>query len=114
MVSISGNEKPNNLVVQQVQQGAFVEVGVISTSGNRTWMNGGVSNAAWKNEHKDPPAPKSEEFNVFVEVILPFFFVIIPILLLLALSPLLCLVVIWIFKTCVGRVGSEGGGGSNA
>jgi len=114
MVSISGNDKPNNLVVQQVQQGAFVEVGVISTSGNRTWMNGGVSNAAWKNEHKDPPAPKSEEFNVFVEVILPFFFVIIPILLLLALSPLLCLVVIWIFKTCVGRVGSEGGGGSNA
>jgi hypothetical protein len=114
MVTVDGNDKPNNLVVQQVQQGTYVEVGIVSTSGNRTWMNGGVSAAAWKLEHKDPPPPKSEEFNVFVEVILPFFFVIIPVLLLLALSPLLCLVVIWIFKTCAGRVGSEGGGGSNA
>jgi hypothetical protein len=120
-----GNDKPNNLVVQQVQNGMYVEVGILAehynkaTSkiepGNQTWINGGVSNAAWKLEHIDPPPPKAEEFDVFLEVILPFFFVIIPILLLLALSPLLFLVMIWIFKTCAGRVQTDGSdGGSRA
>jgi hypothetical protein len=113
-VAIVGNDKPNNLLVQQVQQGVYVEVGTIGIDGNRTWSNGGVSAAAWKNEHIDPLPPKAEEFNAFVEVILPFFFVVIPILLLLALSPLLCLVVIWVFKTFVGRVSTEGDGGGGA
>jgi hypothetical protein len=99
-----GNDKPNNLVVQQVQGGMYVEVGLIDIAGNQTWMNGGVIGSAWKLEPLDPPPPKAEEFNVFVEVILPFFFIIIPIILLLALSPLFCLVVIWIFKMLFGRM----------
>jgi hypothetical protein len=110
-VKFDDNDKPNNLLIQQVRGGHFVDVGVIDVSGNRTWMNGGVTDSVWQNEHLDPPPPQAEEFNLFVEVILPFFFVIIPILLLLALSPLLCLVVIFIFKSCAGRMGNEGGGG---
>merc|ERR1719478_96367 len=98
------------LVVQQVQGGRYVEVGTVTADGqNVTWLNGGVSSAAWQNEYLEPPPPKAEEFNVFTEVILPFFFVIIPILLLLALSPLLCLVVMFIVKSCAGRMGSDGG-----
>jgi len=119
-VWFNGNDKPNNLVIQQVLNGRYQEVGVIENevregalvTGNLTWINGGVTDASWQLEHIDPPPPKSEEFNVFVEIILPFFFVIIPILLLLALSPLLCLVVLFIAKSCAGRVGSEGSGGA--
>lgn len=113
-VKFEGNDRAANLVVQQVRGGQYVEVGVIGIDGNRTWINGGVSDAAWLLEHLDPPPPKTEEFNVFVEVILPFFFVIIPILLLLALSPLLCLVVLFIAKSCAGRMGSDGGGGDGS
>jgi hypothetical protein len=110
------NNRANNLVVQQVQQGVYVEVGLVSVAGNMTWMQGGVASSAWQMEDIQPAAPKAEDFNLFTEVVLPFFFVIIPVLLLLALSPLLCLVVIWIFKTCAGRVGTDGGdsGGSRA
>jgi hypothetical protein len=119
-VWFNGNDKPNNLVIQQVLDGRYQEVGVIENevrddalvTGNLTWINGGVTDASWQLEDIDPPPPKSEEFNVFVEIILPFFFVIIPILLLLALSPLLCLVVLFIAKSCAGRVGSEGSGGA--
>jgi hypothetical protein len=119
VVWFNGNNKPNNLVIQQVFEGRYQEVGVLGVevsgdalvTGNLTWINGGVTDASWQLEHIDPPPPKADEFNVFVEVILPFFFVIIPILLLLALSPLLCLVVLFIAKSCAGRVGSESGGG---
>jgi hypothetical protein len=106
-VTFVGNDKPGNLVVQQVQQGVYVEVGVVDEHGNRTWLNGGVIDTAWQKEDIDAPPPKAEEFNIFSEVILPFFFVIIPILLLLALSPLLCLVVLFIAKNLFRSARSE-------
>jgi hypothetical protein len=71
-VKFSGNDKPNSLVVQQIQDGVYAEVGLVSaddTEDKLQWMNGGPDGSMWKEEKVDPPAPDNFPYwviHVFV------------------------------------------------
>jgi len=86
-VKFSGNDRPHYLVVQQVQQGKNVDVGLVSpksedsngkvTGGDMEWTNGGPGGAMWKAEPVEPPPPDNFPYWT-LNVLLPLFLCISP------------------------------------
>jgi len=52
-VKFTGNDKPNVLAVQQVQQGRRVEVGIVALDDTITWLGDGVQASAWMKETEE-------------------------------------------------------------
>jgi len=84
-VKFSGNDRPHHLVVQQVQSGSNVDIGLVapqmieSTTAtdkkqvNITWTNGGPNGLVWQKEKSEPAAADNFPYwtlKVFVPVIL--------------------------------------------
>jgi len=62
-VKFIGNDKPNHLSVQQVQNGKSVSVGLMYENSTIDWI-GNVVNSSWTQEPEDPP-DKFEYWLVF-------------------------------------------------
>jgi hypothetical protein len=75
-VKFSGNDKPSSLVVQQIQLGSNVDVGIVSAESTDdktdriTWKNGGPRSYMWKKEASDPPPPDNFPYLV-LQVLIP-------------------------------------------
>jgi len=79
-VKFSGNDKPNSLVVQQVQKGSNVDVGLLSpTEGaDITWIAGGPDASAWKQEPN--PRPPSNFPYLAIRVLTPVIVIVTPLI----------------------------------
>lgn len=69
-VRFSGNDKPNNLAVQQVQQGSNVQVGLVFINGSISWINGGPRNESWAKEPVDPSTFFFLPFHIVIVTVL--------------------------------------------
>lgn len=49
-MKFEGNDKKNLLMVQQIQNGQNVEVGLISENGTLGWIGNGTDNTVWQVE----------------------------------------------------------------
>jgi carbonic anhydrase len=71
-VKFDNNDKPNFLVIQQIQDGHNVNVGLIDPSkeeDNLEWTNGGVDGRMWQAELTDPPP--ADNFPYWVIKVFP-------------------------------------------
>jgi hypothetical protein len=80
-VKFNGNDKPNNLVMQQVFSGVSHDVAMIDTEGNVSWINGGPVNTTWQKEEALPPPPPAEKSQIYfvVHIIVRFVLILLPI-----------------------------------
>jgi carbonic anhydrase len=70
LVNFTGNDKPNYLAVQQVQQGKKVLVGTTNGTIDFT-VNGGPRNVSWMPPHPDVPPPEPDFPYWAFQVLLP-------------------------------------------
>jgi hypothetical protein len=80
-VKFNGNDKPNNLLIQQVYDGVNIDVAMIDTEGNVSWINGGPVNTTWQKEEALPPPPPAEKSQIYfvVHIIVRFVLILLPI-----------------------------------